>query len=360
MQDCHGVIADTPFCWIIETNADTWERSGFAKMDEPQTLRALEGLFAEELAGHKLIANRSQWRNFPNIRNATWVMDKVVLVGDAKATAHFSIGSGTKLAMEDAIALYESLRTEGARAAAEYLDVIGPALAAGLRAAIPERLAAAESLNVDGSDELVGRRQASAGRKVVGLEIFVRILHVAREIEIELGSFQQRVAGDHLDHDAAVIGNRRIERPEVSVAHRHRAANQRRGIELEGRRDAKRVGVAFVSQVESIALEQGSQVQGGQRRERQLDAAFKTVGFRVEVVREIRSAKLAALVVFEFGVPAVEHDIGARRDRKTRADGDRPLRARSAFIDLGIQTFLGRDPAAGDVQAAAGRDWHPT
>jgi anthraniloyl-CoA monooxygenase len=99
--------------WIIETNADTWERSGFDKMDEAAMLRALESLFAEELAGHKLIANRSQWRNFPNIRNATWVKDKVVLIGDAKATAHFSIGSGTKLAMEDAIALYESLRAEG-------------------------------------------------------------------------------------------------------------------------------------------------------------------------------------------------------------------------------------------------------
>jgi anthraniloyl-CoA monooxygenase len=104
--------------WIIETNADTWERSGFGKMDEPAMLRALEGLFAEELAGHKLVANRSQWRNFPNIRNATWVMDKVVLVGDAKATAHFSIGSGTKLAMEDAIALYEALRADGSVKAA--------------------------------------------------------------------------------------------------------------------------------------------------------------------------------------------------------------------------------------------------
>src|SRR5437899_6164336 len=82
-------------------------------MDEPRMLRALEQIFAEELDGHGLIANRSQWRNFPNIRNATWIMDKVVLVGDAKATAHFSIGSGTKLAMEDAIALFESLRTEG-------------------------------------------------------------------------------------------------------------------------------------------------------------------------------------------------------------------------------------------------------
>jgi len=99
--------------WIIESNADTWERSGFDKMNEPEMLRALERLFAEELGGHKLIANRSLWRNFPNIRNATWVMDKVVLVGDAKATAHFSIGSGTRLAMEDAIALFDSLRSEG-------------------------------------------------------------------------------------------------------------------------------------------------------------------------------------------------------------------------------------------------------
>ena len=99
--------------WIIETNADTWQRSGFDRMDEPRMLRALEALFAEELAGHKLIANRSAWRNFPNIRNATWIMDKVALVGDAKATAHFSIGSGTKLAMEDAIALYEALRADG-------------------------------------------------------------------------------------------------------------------------------------------------------------------------------------------------------------------------------------------------------
>ena len=109
--------------WIIETNADTWERSGFDKMDEAQTLRAVERLFAEELDGHKLIANRSLWRNFPSIRNATWVMDKVVLVGDAKATAHFSIGSGTKLAMEDAIALFDALRDEsGVKAALARYD----------------------------------------------------------------------------------------------------------------------------------------------------------------------------------------------------------------------------------------------
>ena len=99
--------------WVIETNADTWEKFGFDKMDEAAMLATVEGIFAEELDGHKLIANRSLWRNFPTIRNATWVMDNVVLVGDAKATAHFSIGSGTKLAMEDAIALFEAFRKQG-------------------------------------------------------------------------------------------------------------------------------------------------------------------------------------------------------------------------------------------------------
>jgi len=96
--------------WVIETGADTWEKFGFDKQDEDEMCRTLEGVFAEELAGHRLVKNRSLWRNFPTIRNETWVMDNVVLVGDAKATAHFSIGSGTKLAMEDAIALFEAFR----------------------------------------------------------------------------------------------------------------------------------------------------------------------------------------------------------------------------------------------------------
>ena len=99
--------------WIFEMNADTWEHCGFDKQDEDAMCRTLEGVFAGELAGHKLIRNRSLWRNFPTIRNQTWVMGNVVLVGDAKATAHYSIGSGTKLAMEDAIALFEAFRRHG-------------------------------------------------------------------------------------------------------------------------------------------------------------------------------------------------------------------------------------------------------
>src|SRR3989440_4996554 len=96
--------------WVIEMNHETWLNFGFDKLSETDMLPVLERVFAAELDGHALIANRSLWRNFPNITNRTWVKDNAVLVGDAKATAHFSIGSGTKLAMEDAVALYEAFR----------------------------------------------------------------------------------------------------------------------------------------------------------------------------------------------------------------------------------------------------------
>jgi anthraniloyl-CoA monooxygenase len=97
--------------WIIETDPQTFKRAGLDKLDEAASAQFVEGLFAEELQGHRLIINRSIWRNFPTIRCERWVADNMVLLGDAKATAHFSIGSGTKLAMEDGIALYEAFRT---------------------------------------------------------------------------------------------------------------------------------------------------------------------------------------------------------------------------------------------------------
>ncbi len=101
--------------WVMETDPETFQRAGLATMDEAASARFLEGVFADELAGHKLITNRSLWRNFPTIRCEKWTADNIVLIGDAKATAHFSIGSGTKLAMEDAIALYEAFRFTGGR-----------------------------------------------------------------------------------------------------------------------------------------------------------------------------------------------------------------------------------------------------
>lgn len=104
--------------WVLETDPATFARAGLDAMDETQSARFLEDVFAEDLDGHRLLTNRSVWRRFPMIRNARWVMGNAVLLGDAKSSAHFSIGAGTKLAMEDAIALYESLRQHSDVAAA--------------------------------------------------------------------------------------------------------------------------------------------------------------------------------------------------------------------------------------------------
>lgn len=95
--------------WVLETDPETFAKAGLGAMSEAESAHFLEGVFAEELQGHKLITNRSLWRNFPMIRCRHWVSENVVLLGDAKATAHFSIGSGTKLAMEDAIALHRTM-----------------------------------------------------------------------------------------------------------------------------------------------------------------------------------------------------------------------------------------------------------
>ena len=101
--------------WVMETDPETFRRAGLDPQDEAASARFLEKVFAEELDGHKLTTNRSIWRNFPTIRCERWTHENMVLIGDAKATAHFSIGSGTKLAMEDAIALYEAFRATNGR-----------------------------------------------------------------------------------------------------------------------------------------------------------------------------------------------------------------------------------------------------
>ena len=104
--------------WVLETDPETFAKAGLGQMDEAQSAAFLEGVFAEELQGHRLITNRSQWRRFPTIKCARWVRGNVVLLGDSKASAHFSIGSGTKLAMEDAIALHQSFLAEQSVASA--------------------------------------------------------------------------------------------------------------------------------------------------------------------------------------------------------------------------------------------------
>ncbi|MGO4524243.1 bifunctional salicylyl-CoA 5-hydroxylase/oxidoreductase [Microvirga sp. 2MCAF35] len=98
--------------WVFETDPETFERAGLKDKSEAESAALMEKIFGWFLGGHRVLTNRSIWRNFPMIRNKRWVMGNKVLLGDAKASAHFSIGSGTKLAMEDAIALYESLRRD--------------------------------------------------------------------------------------------------------------------------------------------------------------------------------------------------------------------------------------------------------
>jgi anthraniloyl-CoA monooxygenase len=95
--------------WIFETDPETFERAGLTGLNEQESAARMAGVFGWFLDGHKLLTNRSMWRNFPMIRSKRWVKDNMVLLGDAKASAHFSIGSGTKLAMEDAIALADAM-----------------------------------------------------------------------------------------------------------------------------------------------------------------------------------------------------------------------------------------------------------
>ena len=96
--------------FIVEATERTWRRAGMDTASEEDTVCFLSRLFAEELEGHPLIRNRSVWRQFPTIVNARWSAGNVVLIGDAAHTAHFSVGSGTRLAMLDGIALAEALR----------------------------------------------------------------------------------------------------------------------------------------------------------------------------------------------------------------------------------------------------------
>jgi anthraniloyl-CoA monooxygenase len=107
--------------FIVECTEDTWRAAGLDAVDpatlapgesDQHSIAALSELFADHLEGHELVANNSKWLDWHTVRNATWHHDHVVLLGDAAHTAHFSIGSGTKLALEDAIALADALAAD--------------------------------------------------------------------------------------------------------------------------------------------------------------------------------------------------------------------------------------------------------
>ncbi|HYN23809.1 MAG TPA: FAD-dependent monooxygenase [Pyrinomonadaceae bacterium] len=100
----------TASTFIVECDPQTWKQAELGTMNEADTRAYVEQVFAPDLQGHLLLSNNSKWINFILVKNARWVFENVVLMGDALHTAHFSIGSGTKLAMEDAIALANSFQ----------------------------------------------------------------------------------------------------------------------------------------------------------------------------------------------------------------------------------------------------------
>jgi anthraniloyl-CoA monooxygenase len=96
--------------FIVECDPETWRKAGFEHMSADETRAYLGEVFAADLQGHPLLSNNSKWIQFLLVKNENWFFENLVLLGDALHTAHFSIGSGTKLAMEDAIALAESFQ----------------------------------------------------------------------------------------------------------------------------------------------------------------------------------------------------------------------------------------------------------
>ncbi|ODV42038.1 monooxygenase [Cupriavidus sp. UYMMa02A] len=132
--------------FLVEVDASTFERIGFEHMSEEESRRYCQEVFAEELAGASLVVNRSLWRRFPKISNARWSVGNCVLVGDALRTAHFSIGSGTRLALEDVQALAQSV--------ADHPESVPDALASfeARRRPIVEKITAAANQSADWYD----------------------------------------------------------------------------------------------------------------------------------------------------------------------------------------------------------------
>lgn len=106
----HSTMMST---FVVECDELTWRRAGLDQMTDDESRGYCEGIFAPDLGGHSLISNKSIWRQFPLLACRDWSVGNTILIGDALRTAHFSIGSGTRLAFEDAIALDRAFAAAG-------------------------------------------------------------------------------------------------------------------------------------------------------------------------------------------------------------------------------------------------------
>ncbi len=110
----HYRHSSTMSTFVVECGAATWQRAGLDQMPDEESRAYCERVFARDLAGHRLVSNKSIWRQFPLLTTRRWFVGNVLLIGDALRTVHFSIGSGTRLAFEDAIALDRAFVEAGA------------------------------------------------------------------------------------------------------------------------------------------------------------------------------------------------------------------------------------------------------
>ncbi len=159
--------------FVVEMDAATFDACGFDRASEEEARRACEEIFRDTLQGAPLISNKSIWRRFPRVTNRRWSCGNFVLLGDALRTAHFSIGSGTRLAMEDAVALARALKANNfdvPLALAAYEETRRPAV---------ERLVAAANASAEWYENFASHMQLPP------LEFAMRYITRSGRVDVE-------------------------------------------------------------------------------------------------------------------------------------------------------------------------------
>jgi 2-polyprenyl-6-methoxyphenol hydroxylase-like FAD-dependent oxidoreductase len=173
----HYRYSPTMSTFIVECDRPTWQNYGFAEMTIEESIAVCERIFADTLQGHPLISNKSTWRSFPWLWNDRWSFKNMVLVGDALHTAHYSIGSGTRLAMEDVIALARALEARPSDMSA------GLKLYEAERRPVVEKLVAAAKASADWYEDFAKHMQLSPTDFAMG--------YITRSGRVDVGRLKQ-------------------------------------------------------------------------------------------------------------------------------------------------------------------------